>query len=140
MTKNELKTQAAIAWAQACVDKAKGKKDKKMGKLVMNAFYLWSDDLHNKDISIMIKWIAKLDKMLWQGKIPEAHINLNFALGILERQSNFLKGEKLKSIDEIIKHVNLVYEYLEKPGMPEFECCKLGHEAVKTWERIIDEI
>lgn len=139
MTRNELKTMAAVAYGQAAVQKVGAYP--KMREAVHNAFDIWRcerSSLTHQNIKQSSKWLEEFERALWKGEEQEAHTHLSFAIAILERQSGFLKGRKLKVIDYMVKVMLQIYNDLPASLHSEDFCNDLASRAVEIWEEVID--
>ncbi len=135
MTKNELRTLSAVAFAQAAIRKIGIDPD--MNRAVQKAFSVWKCKLTKRDIKQSSKWLEEFERALWKGEEQEAHTHLSFAVAILEKQSEFLRGRKLKAIDEIIVILLMAYNDLPESLHSEDFCSDLASRAVSVWEEII---
>ncbi len=135
MTKNELRTLTAVAFAQAAIRKIGIDPD--MNRAVNKAFNIWKCKMSKRDINQSAKWLNNFEQLLWKGEEQEAHVHISFAVAVLERQSEFLKGRKLKAIDKIIVVLLLAYNDLPESLHSENFCSDLASRAVSVWEEVI---
>ncbi len=137
MTKNELRTMTAVAFAQATIRKIGIDPD--MNRAVNKAFNIWNCKMSKRDMQISTKWLDNFEKLLWHGEEQEAHVHISFAVAVLERQAEFLRGRKLKAIDKIIVVLLLAYNDLPESLHSEHFCSDLASRAVSVWEGVINE-
>ncbi len=135
MTKKELFTMTAVAFAQAAIRKIGIDPD--MNRAVNRAFDVWRCKMSKRDMQISTKWLDNFERSLWKGEEQEAHVHISFAVAILERQSEYLKGRKLKAIDKIIVVLLLAYNDLPESLHSENFCSDLASRAVSVWEEVI---
>ena len=137
MSKNELKSVAAIAFAQICLDKINvmGKNER---KVLDKAYHCFSKSIDHSRYLTVCRWLNQFEQETFGGRKQEAHTYFSFAIAILERQSSFLKGKKLDAFNQLISLLTSEYEKLEKPDNPEFCCNDMAAFAVEKWEGIIE--
>ncbi len=136
MTKKELMTLTSVAFAQAAIRKIGINPD--MNRSVNKAFDIWKCKMSKQDINQSAKWLNNFERLLWKGDEQDARVHLSFAIAILERQSEFLRGRKLKAIDKIIVILLLAYNDLPGGVQSENSCSDLASRAVQVWEEVID--
>ncbi len=136
MTKKELMTLTAVAFAQAAIRKVGVNPE--MYRAVNKAFDVWNCKMSKRDMDQSVKWLDNFEQALWQGEEQEAHVYLSFAIAVLERQSEFLRGRKLKAIYKIIVILLLAYNNLPESLHSEHFCSDLASRAVDVWEEVIN--
>ncbi len=136
MTKKELMTMTSVAFAQAAIRKIGINPD--MNRSVNKAFDIWKCKMSKRDMDISSKWLDDFERLLWKGEEQEAHVHISFAVAVLERQAEFLRGRKLESIDKIIVILLLAYNDLPESLHSENFCSDLASRAVQVWEEVIN--
>ncbi len=133
-SKYELKTMAAIAFTWAVLKKMGVQKGFRI--LFKEAFSLWPKEIGAKNRSTVSGWLDQFEEKCWAGEEKNDAVHLSFCLGILEHQSEFLKGAKLRAVNDIIY---VVSEFISDE-MNSFEAARDGYHAKEIWRGIVNDV